>query len=118
MEVTHPPTPLPTPLPTPSPPPTTPPPHPRVPAGNNQLTSLDGVTYLRRLPKLRMLNLAGNPMSKEPDYKSYVLSHVKDLVYLDYRRVTKDAQAAAIEAHQVGGWGGRAGARRQPLMHR
>lgn len=33
--------------------------------------------------------------------RSYVLSHLKDLVYLDYQRVTPAALSSAIEAHQV-----------------
>jgi hypothetical protein len=57
--------------------------------------------YLRQFRNLRLVNLAGNPMCKDHDYRSYVLSHIKDLTYLDYRRVaTADVQAAR-EQHQV-----------------
>eukprot|EP00878_Enallax_costatus_P044914 GHUV01053706.1.p1 GENE.GHUV01053706.1~~GHUV01053706.1.p1 ORF type:complete len:163 (+),score=65.94 GHUV01053706.1:348-836(+) len=39
-------------------------------------------------------------MSKDPDYKSYVMSHLKNLSYLDYRRVQGQERAAAMEQHQ------------------
>ena len=57
--------------------------------------------YLRQFKKLRLVNLAGNPIAASPDYRSYVLSHIKDLTYLDYRRVNAADVAAAIEQHQV-----------------
>ena len=57
--------------------------------------------YLRQFKKLRLVNLAGNPIAASPDYRSYVLSHVKDLTYLDYRRVNAADVAAAVEQHQV-----------------
>ena len=57
--------------------------------------------YLRQFKKLRLVNLAGNPIAAAPDYRSYVLSHIRDLTYLDYRRVNAADVAAAIEQHQV-----------------
>lgn len=57
--------------------------------------------YLRQFKKLRLVNLAGNPIAAAPDYRSYVLSHIKDLTYLDYRRVNAADVAAAMEQHQV-----------------
>lgn len=57
--------------------------------------------YLRQFKKLRLVNLAGNLIAASPDYRSYVLSHIKDLTYLDYRRVNAADVAAAIEQHQV-----------------
>lgn len=70
-------------------------------AGNNQLAQLDNVMYLRQFRQLRLVNLAGNPICKDHDYRSYVLSHIKDLTYLDYRRVAAADVQAAREAHQV-----------------
>ena len=57
--------------------------------------------YLRQFKKLRLVNLAGNPIAASPDYRSYVLSHIKGLTYLDYRRVNAADVAAAMEQHQV-----------------
>ncbi|GLC37160.1 Dynein regulatory complex subunit 3 [Pleodorina starrii] len=68
--------------------------------GNNQLSQLDNVMYLRQFKQLRLVNLAGNPICKDHDYRSYVLSHIKDLIYLDYRRVNPTDVTAAREQHQ------------------
>ncbi len=70
-------------------------------AGRNNISSFDNVMYLRQFKKLRLVNLAGNPIAASPDYRSYVLSHIKDLTYLDYRRVIAADVASAIEQHQV-----------------
>ncbi|MEW5317897.1 MAG: hypothetical protein WDW38_009159 [Sanguina aurantia] len=69
-------------------------------AGNNSLSAMDNVMYLRQFKQLRLVNLAGNPLCKGHDYRSYVLSHVKGLTYLDYRRVAAPEVSAAVEQHQ------------------
>jgi hypothetical protein len=72
--------------------------------GNNLLTKLDdkekNIMYLRRFSNLRLLNLAGNPFCKEHNYRPYVLSHVKNLTYLDYRRVKSEHVQQAMEQYQ------------------
>ncbi|DBB11623.1 hypothetical protein WJX82_004054 [Trebouxia sp. C0006] len=68
--------------------------------GRNSISAFDNVMYLRQFKKLRLVNLAGNPIAVLPDYRSYVLSHIKDLTYLDYRRVNAPDVASAIEQHQ------------------
>mmetsp|Transcript_30137 Transcript_30137/g.55076 ORF Transcript_30137/g.55076 Transcript_30137/m.55076 type:complete len:526 (-) Transcript_30137:137-1714(-) len=68
--------------------------------GNNNLTQLDNVMYLRQFRNLRLVNLAGNPICRDHDYRSYVLSHIKDLTYLDYRRVYAADVQTAQEQHQ------------------
>jgi hypothetical protein len=70
-------------------------------AGNNHISQIDNVMYLRQFRNLRLVILAGNPICKDHDYRSYVLSHIKDLVYLDYRRVNPTDVTAAREQHQV-----------------
>ncbi len=47
----------------------------------------------------RSHRLQGNQICKEHDYRSYVLSHIKDLTYLDYRRV---AQADVLQVGERG----------------
>ncbi|CAG9466392.1 unnamed protein product [Pedinophyceae sp. YPF-701] len=68
--------------------------------GNNLVTSLEGVMYLRQFRRLRMVNLLGNPIASSPEYRPYVLSHIKDLVYLDFRRIDAHEVAAAREQFQ------------------
>lgn len=70
-------------------------------SGNNAIAKLDNVSYLRRFNDLKLVNLAGNPMCKDSDYKSYVLSHIKNLTYMDYRRVNDKDVTTAVEQHQV-----------------
>ena len=71
------------------------------PAGRNQISKFDNVTYLRQFKHMRIVNLAGNPLSSDPEYRSYILSHIRDLTYLDYRRINPADVAAAMEQHQV-----------------
>ena len=69
-------------------------------AGNNHLNKLDRMLYLRQFNHLELVNLAGNPICRESNYQSYLLSHVKNLKYLDYTRVKVADVAAAVEQHQ------------------
>lgn len=46
------------------------------------------VVYLRRFKKLRTLNLTGNPFCEEEQYVLFVVAHIPDLVYLDFRLVS------------------------------
>jgi oligoribonuclease (3'-5' exoribonuclease) len=68
--------------------------------GNNQISALDTVMYLRQIPSIRILNLSGNPISNDADYKQYVLAHIKNLRYLDYRLIDAGAVVAARERYQ------------------
>lgn len=68
--------------------------------GNNKIDVLENLIYLRQFKGLRLINFAGNPISKKPDYRPYILSHIKNLKYLDYRLVNKDQVTAAREQYQ------------------
>ena len=57
--------------------------------GNNKIKELDQVGKLRKLPKLNVLNLAGNPLCTL-DYKNYSVAYLKHLKYLDYSLITPD----------------------------
>ncbi|KAM4632501.1 dynein regulatory complex subunit 3 [Discoglossus pictus] len=63
--------------------------------GNNNLTSLENVTYLRKFKALQTLNLAGNPLSKDEQYKLYIAAHLPNLVYLDFRLLDENIKAIA-----------------------
>mmetsp|Transcript_9653 Transcript_9653/g.15802 ORF Transcript_9653/g.15802 Transcript_9653/m.15802 type:complete len:558 (+) Transcript_9653:161-1834(+) len=70
--------------------------------GNNNIKQYDTtIQYLRKFQNLRCLNLAGNPMCKDQDYKNYVLAFLKFLTYLDYRLVDDAAITAAREQYQT-----------------
>eukprot|EP00049_Salpingoeca_infusionum_P019458 m.361962 g.361962 ORF g.361962 m.361962 type:complete len:521 (-) comp20024_c0_seq1:195-1757(-) len=70
--------------------------------GENNLTSLEDapVLYLRRFKQLRCLNLAGNPLTEDERYESYVAAYLPTLVYLDYIRLAPDTKQAALLAYQ------------------
>ena len=68
--------------------------------GNNNISKIENVLYLRRFRHLRLINLAGNPICNDTEYRPYVISHVKNLKYLDYRMVSEQAVNAAKEHYQ------------------
>ncbi|NWY67484.1 DRC3 protein, partial [Erithacus rubecula] len=55
--------------------------------GKNNLTILEDVVCLRRLKSLRTLNLSGNPFCREEHYTLFVVAHLPNLVYLDFKLV-------------------------------
>ncbi|KAI8911701.1 hypothetical protein EDD86DRAFT_224677 [Gorgonomyces haynaldii] len=67
--------------------------------GNNNIQGLEELQYLLRFEYLRVLNCAGNPVAKNPNYKPYCLAHMKDLKYLDYRMVDDESIKAAREKY-------------------
>ncbi|KAG8542379.1 hypothetical protein GDO81_026838 [Engystomops pustulosus] len=68
--------------------------------GNNNLTSLENLIYLRRFKQLRTLNLSGNPLSEDDQYKLFVAAHLPDLVYLDFRLVDENIRDIANVRYQ------------------
>jgi len=68
--------------------------------GNNSISSLENLMYLRKFKKLRMLNLEGNPVCHDPEYRMFVLAHIRNLKYLDYAMVVDSDVVAAKEQYQ------------------
>ncbi|KAJ3262588.1 Dynein regulatory complex subunit 3 [Boothiomyces macroporosus] len=64
----------------------------------DDLVSLQ-LAYLIRFENLRVLNMTGNPVHKNPNYKNYCLAHFKNLKYLDYRLIDQESIAIAREKH-------------------
>lgn len=52
--------------------------------GNNQIENLDSIKALRNFPNLRLLNLKGNPVCKNDDYRNTIFAYLTKLKYLDY----------------------------------
>ena len=50
--------------------------------GNNELDALEQLSPLTAFKEIRVLNLGGNGACKDPEYRAFVLSHVKGLKYL------------------------------------
>ena len=49
---------------------------------------------------MRTLNLSGNPFSEEANYKDYVIAHLPNLVYLDFRLIDESGREAATERYK------------------
>ncbi|NXN32999.1 DRC3 protein, partial [Nycticryphes semicollaris] len=64
--------------------------------GKNNLTTLEDVIYLRRFEKLRTLNLMGNPLCDDEQYMLFVVAHLPDLVYLDFRLVSDTTVSMSV----------------------
>ncbi|TDH02828.1 hypothetical protein EPR50_G00156910 [Perca flavescens] len=69
---------------------------------NNLIEKLDKVLYLRKFKNLFTVNLFGNPVSKEDDYKFFIAAYFPNLVCLDYRLLDEDTKnEASIKYHNV-----------------
>ncbi|XP_071427190.1 dynein regulatory complex subunit 3 [Pithys albifrons albifrons] len=68
--------------------------------GKNNLSSLEDVVYLRRFKKLRTLNLSGNPFCVDEQYTLFVVAHLPNLVYLDFKLVRDTMREAAVSKYQ------------------
>lgn len=65
--------------------------------GRNRIDSTDQVIKLRQLRALKMINLAGNPVCKEAEYRMTVLAYVSQIMYLDYALISREDFDAARE---------------------
>ncbi|XP_048515263.1 dynein regulatory complex subunit 3-like isoform X2 [Athalia rosae] len=67
--------------------------------GNNHINDWEHVMYLRKLKKLRSLNIAGNPCLTQEGYLDYLLAFLPQLVYLQYKMITAEERQAATDKH-------------------
>jgi hypothetical protein len=68
--------------------------------GNNAIVSLDVCQYLRKFKKLHLVNLEGNPVCKEAEYKMMLLAYLPNIKYLDYALIYAIDVATAREQYQ------------------
>ncbi|XP_064414308.1 dynein regulatory complex subunit 3 isoform X2 [Latimeria chalumnae] len=68
--------------------------------GNNCINQLENIVYLRRFKHLRTLNLAGNAISEDEQYKMFVAAHLPDLVYLDFRLIDEHSRDVGNQQYQ------------------
>lgn len=68
--------------------------------GHNRIKKLENVKMLRSFPELKVVNLAGNPMCTDSDYKYFSIAYLKSIRYLDYQLVEKRDMVAAREQFQ------------------
>ncbi|XP_044394416.1 U2 small nuclear ribonucleoprotein A' isoform X1 [Triticum aestivum] len=63
----------------------------------NRLTSLAEIDPLASLPKLQFLSLLDNTVTKQPDYRFYVIHKLKHLHLLDIEKVKQQERAEAVK---------------------
>ena len=69
--------------------------------GNNCIESIeDNILYLRRFENLQALNLKGNPVYDEHDFKVSIFAYCANLKFLDYERVKPQDLAHAKHEKQ------------------
>ncbi|GLE00572.1 hypothetical protein PINS_up009329 [Pythium insidiosum] len=68
--------------------------------GNNAIATTDALLYLKVLEGLRVLNLSGNPVCSDPEYRPFLLAHLDKLQYLDYALVDPSEVLQAREQYQ------------------
>lgn len=68
--------------------------------GNNQIKALqDTVMYLRRFTRLRLVNLKGNPVERDTDYRTVFLAFLKYVTFLDFGMIeSKEVPHARVRA--------------------
>ncbi|KAG8058561.1 hypothetical protein GUJ93_ZPchr0002g23882 [Zizania palustris] len=64
---------------------------------NNRLTNLAEIDPLVSLPKLQFLSLLDNTVTKQPDYRLYVIHKLKHLRLLDFKKVKQQERIAAAQ---------------------
>lgn len=65
--------------------------------GNNKLENLKEITLLKDLPKLIILDISGNALTKEPDSRLHIIFNLKKLKVLDGVGIEQSEQAFAKE---------------------
>ncbi|KAK8443658.1 hypothetical protein SEVIR_9G009000v4 [Setaria viridis] len=74
---------------------------------NNRLTNLAEIDPLASLPKLQYLSLLDNTVTKQPDYRLYVIHKLKHLRLLDFKKVKQQVvYSFPLEWLQIMFWNG------------
>jgi len=63
--------------------------------GNNRISQLREAQHVKSLPKLIIMDLLGNPLCQEEDYRYYIIYHLRKLKVLDGLGIEAAEQATA-----------------------
>lgn len=62
----------------------------------NHVRDINQILHLSRLPCLEVLNLSDNPISRDPNYRRFVVAAIPSLERLDDRDITDEERDAAL----------------------
>ncbi|XP_035743432.1 dynein regulatory complex subunit 3-like isoform X3 [Vespa mandarinia] len=68
--------------------------------GNNQITDWEHVIYLRQFKYLCSFNINNNPCTEKNGYQEYLIAFVPQLIYYQYKMITKEERQSAIIKQQ------------------
>ena len=69
--------------------------------GNNNISNMKEIYHLKELPKLIIVDMFGNPISYDPEYRLFVIYHLKKIKVLDGAGV--EASEHSLAKEQYGG---------------
>ncbi|KAH9154748.1 hypothetical protein AeRB84_003209 [Aphanomyces euteiches] len=67
--------------------------------GNNRISYLKEIQHLKTLPKLIIVDFAGNGFCSEPEYQLYTIYHLRRIKVLDGSSITAELQNEAKQAY-------------------
>jgi len=68
--------------------------------GNNDIEAVESLLYLRTMQNLRVLNIKGNPVCHDAEYRYFILAYLEKIKFLDYGMVSKEEIQTAKEQYQ------------------
>ncbi|KAF7393286.1 hypothetical protein HZH66_009119 [Vespula vulgaris] len=68
--------------------------------GNNQIKDWEHVMYLRQFKYLYSFNINNNPCLDKDGYQEYLIAFVPQLIYYQYKMITKEERQSAIIKEQ------------------
>ncbi|KAF7395770.1 hypothetical protein HZH68_009820 [Vespula germanica] len=68
--------------------------------GNNQIKDWEHVIYLRQFKYLYSFNINNNPCLDKDGYQEYLIAFVPQLIYYQYKMITKEERQSAIIKQQ------------------
>lgn len=69
--------------------------------GKNFIESVDDVLYMRRFRKLKSLNMAGNPCTKESNFRLFVATFLPQITYYEYVMVQPSERSIGAELYKT-----------------
>lgn len=67
--------------------------------GNNEIENPEEVVYLRRFKHLKSLNLKGNSMCKQKDHQAFVVAHLENVTFFNFRLIDEGMRKQALEKY-------------------